>query len=97
MLFAVPEGLRACRAEGSWWVWLGWTCWESLPEAPAGLDGGRWLEWDPSAALGGAFPAAAAASEVAGAALAPLCAWAGAFPSELENAGRALGRAGAEE
>lgn len=59
------------------------------------------MECDPSGALGCAFPGAGEASEVAGAALAPVCAcrggWAGAFPSELENAGRAQGSAGAEE
>lgn len=94
MLFGAPEGLGG-RAEGSW---LGW---ESLPGIPAGWDGGSWLECDPSGALGCVFPAAGEASEVAGAALAPGCAgsggWAGAFPSELENAGRAQGCAGARE
>lgn len=59
------------------------------------------MECDPSGALGCALPAAEEASEVAGGALAPVCAcsggWAGAFPSELENAGRALGCAGAEQ
>lgn len=66
-----------------------------LPEIPDGQDGESLLECDPSGALGCVFPAAEEASEVAGAGLAPVCAWsegwAGAFPSELKNAGRALG------